>query len=108
MKACLRLLLSLSKRGKFQDSRRVRYQREQHGQLWFLFFKTKVRVVGSAYEPTMRFWLTGRDNRNFCLNVSLAAIVLLLGRTSQEDEWMDGQTEQERQRVIRGDGRIVL
>lgn len=74
----------------------------------FLFSFKKVRVVGSAYEPTMRFWLTGRDNRNFCLNVSLAAIVLLLGRTSQEDEWIDGQTGQERQRVIQGDGRIVL
>lgn len=74
----------------------------------FFFFKKKVRVVGSAYEPTMRFWLTGRDKRNFCLNVSLAAIVLLLGRTSQEDEWMDGQTGQERQRVIQGDGRRDL
>lgn len=73
----------------------------------FLLFK-KVRVIGSAYEPTMRFWLTGRDKRNFCLNVSLAAIALLLGRTSQEDEWIDGQTGQERQRVIQGDGRRVL
>lgn len=108
MRACLRLLLSLSKRGKFQDSRRVRYQRGKHGQLWFLVFFEKVRVIGSAYEPTMRFWLTGRDKRNFCLNVSLAAIVLLLGRTSPEDEWIDGQTEQERQRVIQGDGRRVL
>lgn len=108
MRACLRLLLSLSKRGKFQDSRRVRYQREQHGQLCFLVFFKKVRVVGSAYEPTMRFWLTGRDKRNFCLNVSLAAIVLLRGRTSQEDEWIDGQTGQERQRVIQGDGRRDL
>lgn len=58
----------------------------------FLFFK-KVRVIGSAYEPTMRFWLTGRDKRNFCLKVSLAAIVLFYseGRVRRTNGWTGRQ-----------------
>lgn len=66
---------------------------------FFFFVFQKVRVVGSAYEPTMRFWLTGRDNRNFCLNVSLAAIVLFYseGRVRSTNGWTGRQDRKDKE-----------